>query len=563
MDQIVNQADLATGPATDATSQKIVRHFRQILLWPVHLLNRGGPLIVQDHANSLAATGGTNPWQEVLDEFGEPEEFCERHYYEFVTFLPPVQRFLYGQALGKAVRRGFGESPIRVMRRSDIAKVRVLLERQTAPIELGIAHVDLYFFFDTDVAMLALEVFADNQPLDVVQEAILQLGRIYPSHWTETGRAFECPLKVEWLGADGALLAASDYDNRSKYLGFVCQHRATQIAAHWQFLMQPLVLHHADVTGDLRFRLLEGSRLPVMAYLALEDPQALCRADYVRLAYACGSGEAGSLPYSESALIDFETTNVYERRDDKRNGRDGLSVRYVSSANTFIVTGDARNAQFTDAERGDLSRFRHQHFLLFLIVHFHKAALLMFSDRLAAAVNKLDVNDYRTITAFRADTRQALEKFLRFTHRYWFHSLSEQYLAHKLFTLCRRHLGLDALFEDIRQEVQEMSQYLENEAMRRQNDSMVRLTVVTTFGLIGTITTGFLGMNLFDHTGLPVWQKVAIFAVIIIPTMLLTLYTVLKSRRLSEFLDALSDEAKGAGSKWRAFLRVWFGRKRT
>lgn len=564
MDTIVDDpgASPAPGPAATANGGKIVKHFRQILLWPVHLLNRTGPLVVEDHANILAGISGDNPWREVLDEFGEPEEFCERHYYEFVTFLPPVQRFLYGQGLGKAVRRGFGESPIRVMRRSDIAKVRVLLDRSDEPIELSIAHVDLYFFFDTDVAMLALEVYADNLPLEQVQEAISQLGRAYPSHWSASGRAFECPQKVEWLSADGHVLSASDYDNRAKYLGFVCQHRATQIASHWHFLMQPLVLHHADVTGDIRFRLLEGSRLPVMAFLALDQPQALTRADYVRLAHGCGSGEEANLPYSDLELADFDVANVYDRRDARRQGFECLNIRYVSSANAFVVTGDAKHPQFIDPERGDLSRFRHQHFLLFLIVHFHKAALLMFSDRLAAAVNKLDVNDYRTITAFRADTRQALEKFLRFTHRYWFHSLSEQYLSHRLFTLCRRHLGLDALYEDIRQEVQEMSQYLENEAMRRQNDSMVRLTVVTTFGLIGTITTGFLGMNLFDHTGLPEWQKLAIFLAIFIPTLILTLYTVLKSRRLSEFLDALSDESKGAGSKWRALLRVWFARKK-
>ena len=84
----------------------------------------------------------------------------------------------------------------------------------------------------------------------------------------------------------------------------------------------------------------------------------------------------------------------------------------------------------------------------------------------------------------------------RFTHRYWFHAVSNQTQAHDLFALCRSHLDIDWLYDDIRQEIQEMSEFLENEALRRQADTVTRLTVVTTFGLIGTTVTGFLGMNI-------------------------------------------------------------------
>ncbi len=40
---------------------------------------------------------------------------------------------------------------------------------------------------------------------------------------------------------------------------------------------------------------------------------------------------------------------------------------------------------------GLLGQFRHQYFLLFLIAHFHKAALLSMSDELAVAMNRLPV----------------------------------------------------------------------------------------------------------------------------------------------------------------------------
>ena len=39
----------------------------------------------------------------MADEFtGDPGEFKERHYGEFVTFLPYVQRFLYGEVRARA-----------------------------------------------------------------------------------------------------------------------------------------------------------------------------------------------------------------------------------------------------------------------------------------------------------------------------------------------------------------------------------------------------------------------------------------------------------------------------
>ena len=45
---------------------------------------------------------------------------------------------------------------------------------------------------------------------------------------------------------------------------------------------------------------------------------------------------------------------------------------------------------------------------------------------------------------------------------------------------------------------------LENEALRRQADTVTRLTVVTTLALIGTTVTGFLGMNLLAWADEPV-----------------------------------------------------------
>ncbi|HEU0063316.1 MAG TPA: CorA family divalent cation transporter [Hyphomicrobiaceae bacterium] len=547
----------AVTPGPGQVTAPMVGHFRQTFLWPIYLLPIKADTQVQDHCAYLLHGLIDSPWQEVADEFtGEADQFQERHYNEFVTFLPPVQRFLYGQGLGKAVGKGYGESPIRVLRRCDIAAVRVTLTAGAAPIIFKIAHVDLYFFYDIDVAALALEVACNDIPLAAAQEAMFRMGRAYPAYWEADGNAGHCPVLVEWLAADGEVLCRSDYENRNKFLTFVCQHRSPCIAAHWEFLLRPLVPHYSDDKGLLRYRLLE-----YLAYLALDGVERVARADCVRLALTLGPGDGDTLPLSAQQLAEFESRYCYDRLHDSCHGSNWSGTRYMTCGHSMVVIGNVADPSFTHLERGTLGAFRHQHFLVFLIAHFHKAALLMFSDRLAEAVNRLDVRDAAAVLKFRADTRLALETFLRFTHRYWFHEVSHHEQAQHLFNMCRQHLEVDQLYTDVREEVQDMSQYLEAEAARRQNETMMRLTVVTTFGLIGTVATGFLGMNLFSHSEESGVLKLAIFLTVFLPTLLLTFYTVAKSRRLSEFLDALSDEKIGWGVRLRTLLAVWWPRQ--
>ena len=54
------------------------------------------------------------------------------------------------------------------------------------------------------------------------------------------------------------------------------------------------------------------------------------------------------------------------------------------------------------------------------------------------------------------------------------------------------HLGTARLYAEVRTAIEDMSQYLDSDVLRRQGETMVRLTVVTTFGLIGMTATGFL-----------------------------------------------------------------------
>jgi len=73
----------------------IVREFREFLLRPLQLERLQDGRQIQKHWEVLQSLPGGSAWSEVEDEFtGDPKQFQERHYHEFVTFLPAVQRSL-------------------------------------------------------------------------------------------------------------------------------------------------------------------------------------------------------------------------------------------------------------------------------------------------------------------------------------------------------------------------------------------------------------------------------------------------------------------------------------
>ena len=548
-----------------------VKHLRQVLLWPLRLMPTPGPSGASHRRpwQVLRDLGDASPWREVVDEFtGDKASFHERHYNEFVTFLPYVQRFLYGD--GRS-RRNAGDSgddaPMRVFRRHDVRHVRVVARPGDAPVTLDIVHVDLYFFFDVDVVLLNVEVAANDLSLAQAQEQLYRFGRGYPAGWDANGQALHTMASVEWLGAAGEVLASSDAQQRDTFLAHVAEHRAPRIAAHWAFMLKPLVSDHSDEPGALRFRQIEYYRMPLMGYLALDDPRALSRNDFIRLGLVTGAGGGGgdsdsaglhdgsALPYAADHLADFEQRYCYDRF--WANAGSAPNTRYLCSGHALIVVGDARAEYYGCRDRGVLAQFRHQHFLLFLIAHFQKAALLMSSDRLVEALKGLDVGDATSVRRFKRLIRSSFEGFLRFTHRYWFHEVSEQAQVRALFHLCSLHLGLDPLYEEVKERVADMNSYLDADSLRRQANTVVRLTVVTILGLIGTVTTGFLGMNLLAEAEAPIGRKLVIFGIVFVLTTVLTFYTMAKSKGLSDFLDALSDERLSVWMKLKALAGVW------
>ena len=535
-----------------------IRHFREIVIWPIQLLPLRPGEQVQRHWRELEKSSDRHRWRRVVSDFrSESRQNQERRYKEFVTFLPYVQRFLYGAAAGQEIASARGEPSINAFQRDDIARVRVMLAAESEPITLTVGKINLYFFLDADIAIVAFEMHTNDVSIRQAQDLLFRFGRAYPAFWTSEPETDSCPHKVEWLGSEGEVLAASDFENRAKYLEFVGQYRSSTVAHHWAFLLEPLGLEYPGQTATLRYRQLEHYRMPFMAYLALDDPAALSRGDLVRLALVTRPGEPDSLPYSESTLVDFEKRYC----EDRFWERDGLhfrgDTRIIVTAHTMSFVGRHDDQFYSDDCSGLLGQFRHQYQLLFLITHFHRAALLSMADELAVAMNRLTVGDAPSVREFKRTIRQMMEVFLRFTHRYWFHKVSQQPLAHAVYERLTRELGNVEHYQEVRNEVTDMNQYLDSDSARRQANTILRLTVVTIIGLIGTVASGLLGMNIIAEADKPVAERVVVFVVAVVITVVLTGLSVVYSKRLADVLDSLSDTRLDWRSKWTAVRRSW------
>lgn len=560
---MLDDRDLLTSDHAALAEGPIVRHFRQILLWPLQVMPADPNLPgTSRYWDLFDLRHPENRWREVDKAFGhDPGAFRERYYKEFVTFLPYVQRFLYGEGPGED-NTGYGLSPIRVFRRDDIVAIRMTFDDQTPGVTFDAETVDLYFFYDIDIVILLVEIAAEDLPLPLAQQALFSFGRAYPAFWDARGRGGQCLRSVEWLAADGRALATSDYDDREKFLDFFSRHHTPAIARHWEFLLRPMSLYHSGRPGVLRYRQIEYHRMPLMAYLAFDEPHQLTRGDFVRLALVTKPGDSHTLPYSDAHLVDFERLYCYDRFWEPAASPGPLNSRYLCCGHAFSIVGKADDPFFADGDTGMLGQFRHQYLLMAMIAHFHKATLHLFSERLVSAISRLDAHRRESVQRFKREIRHIMGAFLRFTHRYWFHEVSNQAQARDLFKLMIGHLGTDRLYGDINEAVREMAEFLEGDDLRRQSDTVTRLTVVTTLSIIGTVATSFLGMNLIDAAEQPLWVKVAYFSVVLIVFALIVFFTVSKSKALAESLDVIANERASAESKLVALLRALSSRLR-
>ena len=183
----------------------------------------------------------------------------------------------------------------------------------------------------------------------------------------------------------------------------------------------------------------------------------------------------------------------------------------------FTVLGhDGRGADypfFTDEISGILFHFNHHYFKIDLIAHFHRASLLMFSDRLSEAVKVLESKASGSVRydQLRDEVRIIREEFLRFRSRYWFDELSNQLQPRLLFDLWSGHLQTRKLFTQVLDEVSTINAVLDANQQEEQTAATVRLTVVGTIGV--AITLGLTALQLVSSASRALWAYPVAFII--------------------------------------------------
>ena len=480
-----------------------VAEFRQILIWPLTLSapgreeDRSVCEIVREQASLLEAS---DEWTRIKDPLfylnaggkeGEPDIGA---YAEYVYFHDFVQCFLYPEEQ----KHVSGEAAFHLYSRNDVQAAKIQIGDQ--PFSAKIPRCHLYLF-RTGVAILAVELVMDVAPIPLSDVLLFQdvFRRVYAPYFEKEGpRAALVPSRVEWLGSNGTSLflssAPPEFKDEMKH---VVDKREPPVAGYWRWLIGLNIEGYKQRGGnaqDLSWRHIIDERIPFMSYLQLtpgtSEPfkDRISRGDWVRLCFADAPGDK-PYPYDEDFLSSFEKDNCYDR--------------YLSSGTRHMFCGYAYVAVTSDAGFAPILRehFRRMYFQLATVAQMEFATCLSFSSRVTRAVDDAQSVGGTSGHEFRKRILVIQEEFLEFVHLFRFTGVSNQLQAREMFDYWRRHLGVAALFEDVKSEIEWATNFLLAKEANKQTEAANNLNVIAVVGAALALTFSFLGMNVIAQEG--------------------------------------------------------------
>jgi Mg2+ and Co2+ transporter CorA len=115
-------------------------------------------------------------------------------------------------------------------------------------------------------------------------------------------------------------------------------------------------------------------------------------------------------------------------------------------------------------------------------------------SEISALVRKSDIDG--NLEKWQENFRMLRRDFALFTNLYQFPLLSNQQQAVEMYSLARKQMDVDSLFEEIEKEIQSSHDYISAVQDQQQAVRMERLTVVATVGLIVALSFGFWSMSI-------------------------------------------------------------------
>jgi len=323
------------------------------------------------------------------------------------------------------------------------------------------------------------------------------LRRLYPPYVGATGHA-HYPSEATLLNAQGQPLALSgqgaslsDLDYALKMGVSGDQLPVQTLAPHWAYLLAPLASDLSTSQAPWRYRLLGDERAYVLSRISIASTQALRAIDDGNWARLCFADKPGTdrLPYSLGCLADFERQHCYDRWWYRNGESTDAPSRILQSGFSFHWVGSAEDEYFfADPKHGAPVIFEHCYLPLALIAIAQKAALLNASDRLARHGLELHTpEEHQSVEDF-------YRRFIRFTQSLWHDEVTPQLQGMELFEAWRRHLRLQPLYDEVRQELQDLRDWSEARRARQLADGMAWLTTAAAWVGAAALLTSVVGM---------------------------------------------------------------------
>jgi hypothetical protein len=519
-----------------------VENFRYIICLPFYIENKSSPVGGKSEV-SLAEI------KDLLDKSGEWEVFDKlprkndkvsdkvRKYQARAYFHPFVQRFLYDEnRLLRYKRKGDIQLYVQLLDGyKDNAKIHTIL--------LEVEQCELSVFMP-NIGILMLKVKHDvGVPLNIAQKISDELRRIYPPYFDEWSsfvfndslkdiipesiikyekdnnklsliRSGHCPLSVQLIINDNKFKenksvfhsVKEDINNTDlidKYAKYFengsDQGLVHPWESHWRTLLQPF---STDNNGQgLVIKQFGDDRAATMSYLAVDDLKLINRGNWVRL---CFSDEPGNnvLPYAANFLKNFEEQYCYDRYWYQGEAFDsGYSPsRILNCGYSFSYIGSKNCDFFTNENNGALATFNFIYSDMGMIAHFQRAVLLSFSQRLSELVTRDKAG--KIMLPDNDAVQNMYRQFIEFTQNYWFDEISPQEQGQQLFSMWRKHLRIQELYDEVHQELKDLVDYVELLEEKRAATASEKLNITVMyfgalsilFAIISTFS-GVFGMN--------------------------------------------------------------------
>jgi hypothetical protein len=136
-----------------------------------------------------------------------------------------------------------------------------------------------------------------------------------------------------------------------------------------------------------------------------------------------------------------------------------------------------------------------------LIVHFHRASLLMLRDELAGTSDKLGRRPKPTqqeLEAFEEAVSCVQQRMVRFRTRFWFREVSTQLQGQELFTLWSQQMGNGDLFREVSEDIGVAAEVVRTEQAEIESRDVSTLTRVATVAALLAIILALLALEVTD-----------------------------------------------------------------